>query len=106
MTDPAEALLELAHAERRLAAGGQVEELAELHGERDRLLAALPAAPAARQAEALRLALALQMETAGLLRGARDAVAAELARVDHGRETLRGYAPAGLEPARSVDTAG
>ncbi|HEV3001111.1 MAG TPA: hypothetical protein VGW75_10275 [Solirubrobacteraceae bacterium] len=106
MTDPAEALLELARAERRLAAEGHAGELAALHAERDRLLAALPAEPTVRQAEALRLALAIQVETAELLRAARDAVAAELARVDHGRETLRGYAPAGLEPARTFDAAG
>lgn len=106
MRDPAEALLELARSERQLAAEGLVDELAALHGQRDRLLAAVPAAPTARQAEALRLALALQVETAGLLRTARDAVAAELARVDHGRETLRGYAPVGLERGPTVDTAG
>ena len=94
MSDPADALLELARAERRLAAEGRIDELGALHDERDRLLAALPARPAAEQVPALQQALAVQGEVAELLRATRDAVAAELQRVDQGRATLRGYAPA------------
>ena len=105
MTDPAEALLELAWAERRVAAEGRLDELPELHAERDRLLAELPARPAAAQVPTLQRALAVQGEAADLLRTLRDAVAAELARVDQGRTTLRGYAAAGAEAAPSFDTA-
>jgi len=106
MSCPAEALLELAWAERRLVGEGRIDELAELHDERDRLLAQLPARPAAEQAQALQRALAVQGEVAELLRATRDAVAAELNRVDQGRATLRGYAPAGMEPVRTIDAAG
>jgi hypothetical protein len=106
MSDPADALLALAEAERRLAAEGRVAELAELHAERDRALAALPARPEPHQVAVLRQALALQGEVADLLRATRDAVAAELARVDQGRETLRGYAPAGLGAGSVFDATG
>lgn len=106
MTDPADALLELAWAERRLAAEGRVDALAALQSERDRLIAALPARPAPHQVPKLRQALAVQDEVAGLLRTTRDAVAAELARVDQGRTTLRGYAPAGVGTAPVFDANG
>ena len=106
MTDPAEALLELAWAERRVAAEGRLDELADLHAERDRLLAALPARPAPHQVPALQRALAVQGEVADLLRAARDAVATELARVDQGRTTLRGYAAAGVDAGPTFDAAG
>jgi hypothetical protein len=109
MTDarePAYALLELAWAERRLAAEGRIEELAASHAERDRLLAELPQRPAPHQVATLQRALAVQGEIAELLAATRDAVAAELHRVDQGRATLRGYAPAGLEPARTFDESG
>jgi hypothetical protein len=105
MTDPVQALLELAWAERRLAAEGRVDELAANHAERDRLLAALPARPAPDQVATLQRALAVQGEIAQLLTATRDAVAAELARVDQGRTTLRGYAAAGADAAPSFDTA-
>ena len=106
MTCPAEALLELAWTERRLAAEGRIEELAAAHAERDRLLAALPARPEPHQVPLLQRALAVQGEVAELLGAARDTVASELARVDHGRATLRAYAPAGLEPQRAFDATG
>ena len=105
MTDPAEALLELARAERAAAAEGRLDELPALHDERDRLLAALPARPAPQQVPSLRRALAIQGEAAELLRTTRDAVAAELARVDQGRTTLRGYAAAGSDGGRTFDAA-
>ncbi len=106
MNDPAAALLELAWGERRLAAEGRVDELADLQAERDRAIAALPAAPAPHQVESLRSVLAVHAEVGELLRATREAVAAELARIDHGRETLRGYAPAGVGAARTFDAAG
>ena len=106
MSDPADALLELAWAERRLAAEGRIEELAALHAERDRALAALPARPEAHQVPVLQRALAVQAEVAELLRATRDAVAAELTRVDQGRATLRGYTPAGTEARPVFDASG
>ena len=106
MSDPADAVLELAWAERRLAAEGRIDELAELHAERDRALAALPARPEPHQVAALQRAVAVQDEVAELLRATRDAVAAELLRVDHGRATLRGYTPAGSEAAPVFDRTG
>lgn len=106
MTDPAEALLELAWAERRAAAEGRLDELPALHAERDLLLAALPVRPEPHQVPSLQRALAVQGEVAELLRTTRDAVAAELARVDQGRATLRGYAAAGGESGRTFDAAG
>jgi hypothetical protein len=106
MTDPAEDILELAWTERRLAAEGRIDELAAVHEARDRALAALPARPEPHQVPVLQRALAVQGEVAELLRATRDAIAAELARVDQGRLTLRAYAPAGLEPARTIDAAG
>jgi Flagellar protein FliT len=105
MTDPAEALLELAWAERRSAAEGRIDELPALHAERDRLLAVLPLRPEPHQVTTLQRVLAVQREVADLLRAARDAVATELARVDQGRATLRGYAAAGADDAPSFDTA-
>ncbi|HEV2813324.1 MAG TPA: flagellar protein FliT [Solirubrobacteraceae bacterium] len=106
MSDPADALLELAWAERRLAAEGRLDELAELHAERDRLVAALPLRPAPQQVPVLQRALAVQGEVADLLRATRDAVAAELQRVDHGRATLRAYTPAGAETQPVFDATG
>ena len=106
MTDPAEVILELAWAERRLVAEGRIDELAEVHEARDRALAELPAQPESHQVPVLQRALAVQGEAAALLSATRDAVAAELARIDQGRVTLRGYVPAGLEPARTFDAAG
>ena len=106
MTDPADALLELAWAERRLAAEGRVDELAGLQAERDVVMAALPARPAAHQVPVLQRALAVQGEVAELLRATRDAVAAELQRVDQGRATLRGYAPAGAAEHPVFDAKG
>ena len=106
MTDPADALLELAWTERRLAGEGRLDELADLHAERDRVMAELPARPAAHQVPVLQRALAVQGEVAELLRATRDAVAAELQRVDHGRATLRAYAPAGTEAQPVFDANG
>ena len=106
MSDAADRLLELAWAERRLAAEGRIDELAAIHDERDRVLAVLPARPEPHQVETLQRALAIQTEVADLLRQTRDAVAAELGRVDQGRAALSGYAPAGLEPQRTIDATG
>ncbi|HEX8123492.1 MAG TPA: hypothetical protein VF549_19730 [Solirubrobacteraceae bacterium] len=106
MTDPADALLELAQAELRAVTEGRVDDLADLHHERDRLLAVLPAQVAPHQAATLSRTLAVQGEVADLLRRTRDAVTAELQRLDQGRATLRGYAAAGLTAARTFDSVG
>jgi hypothetical protein len=104
--NPAEVLLELAWTERRLAAEGRIDGLAAVHAERDRVLAALPARPAPADVPTLQRVLAVQSEVADLLRTARDAVAAELARVDQGRATLRGYAAAGADAQPVYDVSG
>ena len=106
MTDPAQALLELARTELHLAAEGRVDELAELHDRRDGLMASLPAVPQPHQAQLLRQALAVQADVADLLTRTRDAVAAELQRLDQGRATLRAYAPAGAQSGRTFDSSG
>jgi hypothetical protein len=106
VTDPAQRLLEIAEAEHRLATERRADELAALQADRDRALAALPAVLSAVQEDALRRAVALQQLTTGVLRAARDELAAELGRLSHGRTSLRAYAPAGYATAASVDATG
>ena len=105
MSDAAADVLRLAEAERALAAEGgeRALELAAVQDERDRAIAALPQAPSPAEAALLRQALRLHTEAAMLLRAARDRILSELSHVDHGRETLRGYAPAGVEAAGTLD---
>jgi len=106
VTDPARRLLELAELEHRLVAEQRFDELGPLHDERDRVLALLPVPVAPRQAPLVARAQALLHEATALAAAARTELAAELARLDRGRATVRGYAPAGLATAPSVDRAG
>jgi hypothetical protein len=103
VSDPAEGLLALAELERRLVAERRFEELAPLHDERDRLIAALPVPVGPAQAPVLARARALMHEAATLAAAARTELAAELAQLGRGRATARGYASAGLAAAPSVD---
>jgi hypothetical protein len=105
VTDLYEHLADLAADERRLAREGLVDELAAVMAERDALVARLPSSPPPSARPALERAAALQEETTGILREARDAVAAELGRLSRGRTTVRAYTPAGAS-AGSVDLAG
>ena len=105
MTDLYEHLADLAADERRLAGEGRLEDLAAVMAERDALVARLPAKPPVSAKAALERAAALQAETTGALRGARDALAVELGRLSRGRTTVKAYTPSGVT-AGSVDLAG
>jgi hypothetical protein len=97
--DPWETLLRRAAAERRLAAEGRWEELAESTAERVKLAAAL--GPAPRHARTILEALAtIQEELTATLRTARDETARELADLRHGRGAVAGYAAAHASPAQ------
>ena len=96
ITDPYEALAALAERERVLVADGLFDELRELMEARDRIVASLPAMPPPAARPMLERAATLQAETTSALGAARDAVAAELRRLSHGRTAVRGYTPAGV----------
>lgn len=106
MSDPVQRLLELAEVEHRMVADHRFEELAPVHDERDRVLATLPARIPVAQEPVLARAQALLHQTTALAAAARVELAAELARLDRGRGAVRGYAPAGVAAAPSVDHVG
>jgi hypothetical protein len=82
----------LANAEALVVAEGRIEELSALYDKREVLIAALPRPLPAVAVEPLKRALATQWATATALSARRDAVGAELGRLDRGRAGLRGYA--------------
>ena len=106
MTDPAERLVELAEREHRLVAEQRFTELEALHAERDGVLDLLPSALAPHQRLLLGRAQAILHAATALAAEARDDLGAELARLDVGRTTVRGYAPAGLAAGPSFDRVG
>ena len=106
MSDPVQRLLELAEIEHTMVAEHRFEELAPVHDERDRVLATLPSPVAVRQEPALARAQALLHQATAMAAAARVELAAELARLDRGRATARGYGAAGLMAAPSVDHVG
>jgi hypothetical protein len=84
----------LAAEEAGLVADERFDQLPAIYDRRDALLAALPQ-PLPREAlEPLRSALSAQRATASALEARRDALAAELGRLDRGRTGVRGYARA------------
>lgn len=103
MSSPAGRLLALAEEEHRALAEQRFEDLEPLHAERDRLIAALPARVGPDQAPQLHHALALLQQATALAAAARAEIGTVLVRLDHGRATVRGYAPAGLRAVPSVD---
>ena len=105
MSDPYARLAALAERERDLVEAGRLDELEELHRLRERLVAELPDAPPTHARHALERAAKVQTATSALLDHAIGELRAELRRLDTGRRTVRGYAPA-LETARAVDHAG
>ena len=105
MSGPLSRLVALAAEEHRLAAAGVSEGLAEVQEELGDALAALPTILDDVDRAALSDAFALRQQTIELLRMARDEAAAQVAKLDNGRAAMRGYAPAGVAPGRSVDTA-
>jgi hypothetical protein len=84
----------LAQREAVLVADGDIAALTPLYERRAELLAALPR-PLPREAlEPLQRALSAQRATATALMARRDAIAAELGRLNHGRTGVQGYARA------------
>ena len=109
MSPAVQALVALAEAERGLVADGaadRAEELAELAERRDHVIAMLPAALDPDERVAVARAVELQEAAALAMQSARDGLAAEMRRVDHGRRTARGYAPAGLPASGSLSLHG
>ena len=99
----AERILALAEEEHRLLHEGRVDELDALHERREAAMRELPETLPAPARDALTHALALQRQVPATLGQGLAATAAELGRLGHGRTAARGYAPAGLDPRRTLD---
>ena len=84
----------LAAREAQLVIEGRFDELGAVYERREALYAALPQPLPAPAIEPLRRALSAQRATASALAARRDALAAELGRLDRGRTGVRGYARA------------
>ena len=82
----------LAIEEAQLVADERFDDLPELNGRRDALLAALPRPLPLVAAEPLRHALSTQRATATVLQARLDALGAELGRLNRGRAGVQGYA--------------
>jgi hypothetical protein len=90
---PAEALAALAEEELGLIAAGRIEDLAEIQARRDDLLAQLPDVVVdAGDRDALARAHELQVQITALLERAANEMAARIARLDHGRTSVKAYA--------------
>ncbi len=98
-------LVELSEAEHALAATGSVEDLVAVQADLGDVIAALPETLDAGDRTLLVQVFGLREQTIQVLRQARDEAAAEIARLDHGRATVRAYVPAGVVPGRSIDQA-
>lgn len=96
-------IVALAEEERELVHAGRAEDLGHLHDRRAAAMAELPERLSDEARTALRHALALQQQISVALRDALAATGAELGRVAHGRTAARGYAPAGVDPRRTLD---
>ena len=105
MSDPYARLAALAERERDLVEAGRLDELEELHRLRERLVAELPDVPPTHAHGALERAAKVQTATSALLGHTLNELRAELRRLDSGRRTVRGYAPA-LETAAAIDRTG
>jgi hypothetical protein len=86
------ALEALAAEEAQLVADERFDDLPELNGRRDALLAALPRPLPIAATEPLRHALSTQRATATVLQARLDALGAELGRLHRGRTGVQGYA--------------
>ena len=90
---PAQALAALAEEELGLIAAGRIEDLTETQARRDELLATLPDVvvdPDDR--DALARAHEIQVQITALLERAANEMAARIARLDHGRTSVKAYA--------------
>lgn len=99
----AETLVALAELERQLVHEGRLDELEALHERRAAAMARLPDELPDEARAALTHALAVQRQVSDALREALAGTRAELGQVVHGRTAARGYAPAGLDPRRTLD---
>lgn len=99
----AQEILSLAQEERELVHSGRAEDLDALHERRAAAMAQLPADLSEPARGALSHALALQEQISVALRDALGEIGAELGQVARGRTAARGYAPAGLDPRRTLD---
>ena len=88
---PYQRLVALAEREHDLSLQGDVEALALLDTERNELIASLPATPPPAARPALVAAARIQAQTTAALQDARSRLAGELAALDRGRATARGY---------------
>ena len=102
MTEALRRLVELAEAEHELVASGQAEAIAAVQDGLAEALAELPSFLDTESRARLAEAYALRERTIALLRAARDEAAAEVAKLDHGRSAVRGYAPAGMSAGTST----
>ena len=102
-TAVAQEILALAHEEHELIHSGRAEDLDALHERRAAAMKRLPAELSEPARGALSHALALQQQISAALRDALAEVGAELGQVARGRTAARGYAPAGLDPRRTLD---
>lgn len=102
-TAAARAVLALAEEERELLHSGRSDELDGLHERRSEAMAQLPSVLSEEARGALTHALALQRQIGVALRDALAATGAELGQVARGRTAARGYAPAELDPRRTLD---
>lgn len=105
MSDPYAELADLAERELESAAGGRVEELAELQDHASALAARLPATPPAHARAALARAARAQDAAAAALDAALAATEAELTRLRRGRMGIKSYA-ASLGSSSTLDRAG
>jgi hypothetical protein len=101
--DAALRVLALAEEEHALVRDDRVDELDGLHVRRAAAMAALPESLSEEARGALRHALALQRQITETLREALALTGGELNQVARGRTAARGYAPAGLDPRRTLD---
>jgi hypothetical protein len=101
-----ERIAELGEQELELVRTGQYEQLDALQGEREQLIAELPATPPAEASTALLRAAAVQAQVEALLSGSVAHTRAQLVRLARGREVMSGYATQAPKPVHRVDTSG
>jgi hypothetical protein len=87
-------LAELAESERDHALAGRVDEVLVLQGERELLIAGLPARAPVEAHALLRRAAAAQTETTVALGTALRSVRSEAVRLEQGRDAVSAYLPA------------
>jgi hypothetical protein len=103
--DPYSRLLELAQSELELVLGGDFDALERIDVERTALVASLPPSPPPAARPALTAAAELQARTTAALEATRAQVAKDLAGIQRGHETARGYGRATASaPQRSTIT--